>query len=94
MPLIRAAIPAVQDKVQGIVRFIMRDGSRRVEVLVSNVVLDDLDHASPDECSFRRFKQNRLRFEQIASAKYDKGYVEMDGTVRIKEMDLPLVGSD
>ena len=28
-------------------------------------------------------------FERIASAKYDKGYIEADGTVCIKSMDLP-----
>ena len=95
MPLTRAAIPAVQDTSRGIVRFVMRDGGKRVEVLVSNAALDDVDNVSADECSyFHRFKKHRQRFEYIASEKYDKGYVELDGTVRIKSMDLPLISSD
>jgi hypothetical protein len=73
----------------------MRDGTKRIDVLVSNAVLDDLDHVSPEECSyFHRFKEHRLRFEYIASEKYDKGYVEGDGTVCIKAIDLPLLCSD
>jgi hypothetical protein len=77
------------------VRFIMRDGIKRVEVLVSTNALDDLDYVSRDDCSyFHRFKENRQRFEHIASQKYDKGYVEVDGTVCIRAMDLPLVSAD
>ena len=95
MPLTRAAIPAVQDTSRGIVRFVMRDGGKRVEVLVSNAALDDIDNVSTDECSyFHRFKEHRRSFEYIASQKYDKGYVELDGTVRIKGIDLPLISSD
>ena len=33
-------------------------------------------------------------FERMASEKYDKGYVEVDGTVCIKTMDLPLVSAN
>jgi hypothetical protein len=95
MPLTRAAIPAVQDTTRGVVRFVMRDGGKRVDVLVSSTVLDDFDYVSSDECSyFHRFKENRQRFEHIASEKYDKGYVEVDGTVCIRAMDLPLISSD
>ena len=95
MPLTRAAIPAVQDTYRGIVRFVMRDGGKRVEVLVSNAALDDIDNVSTDEGSyFHRFKEHRRSFEYIASEKYDKGYVELDGTVRIKGIDLPLISSD
>ena len=39
---------------------------------------------------FRRFKRHRKLFERMASEKYDKGHVEVDGTVSIKTMDLPL----
>jgi hypothetical protein len=95
MPLTRAAIPAVQDTYKGIVRFVMRDGAKRVNVVVSNAALDDLDYVARADCSyFHRFKEHRLHFETIASHKYDKGYIEVDGTVCIKSMDLPLIGSD
>ncbi|MEO8420031.1 MAG: DUF1488 family protein [Hyphomicrobium sp.] len=95
MPLQRAAIPAVQDTRRGIVRFVMKDGSKRVDILVSNAALDDIDYASRDDCSyFHRFKEHRLQFEGIARDKYEKGYVELDGTVCIKTHDLPLISSD
>jgi hypothetical protein len=95
MPLTRAAIPAVQDPRKGIVRFVMKDGAKRIDVVVSNAALDDLDYVSRADCSyFHRFKEHRLHFEAIASRKYDKGYVEIDGTVCIKTMDLPLISSD
>lgn len=95
MPLTRAALPAVQDTSRGIVRFVMRDGGKRVDVIVSNAALDDLDYAKPEECSyFHRFKEHRIHFETIASRKYDRGYVEIDGTVNIKTNDLPFVATD
>jgi hypothetical protein len=73
----------------------MKDGAKRIDVVVSNAALDDLDYFSRGDCSyFHRFKENRQHFERIASEKYDKGYVEVDGTVCIKAMDLPLIGSD
>jgi hypothetical protein len=95
MPLTRAAIPAVQDHLRGIVRFVMRDGAKRVNIVVSNAALDDLDYVTRADCSyFHRFKEHRLQFETIASQKYDRGYVENDGTVCIKAADLPLVSSN
>lgn len=95
MALIRAAIPAVQDPMRGVIRFVMKDGGKRVNIVVSNAALDDLDYVSPDEASyFHRFKVHRLHFETIARQKYDKGYVELDGTVCIKANDLPFVSSD
>jgi hypothetical protein len=73
----------------------MRDGGKRVDVVVSNAALDDLDYASREDCSyFPRFQEHRLHFEAIASQKYDKGYVELDGSVCIKTTDLPFVCSD
>ena len=95
MPLTRAAIPAVQDPRKGIVRFVMKDGAKRIDVVVSNAALDDLDYVARSDCSyFHRFKEHRQHFELIASRKYDSGYVEGDGSVCIKSIDLPLIGSD
>lgn len=95
MPLIRSVIPAVPDPARGIIRFVMNDGGKHVDVVVSNAALDDLDYVSPDESSyFHRFNVHRMHFETIASQKYDKGYVELDGTVCIKSHDLPFVSSD
>ncbi len=95
MSLRRAAMPAVQDTARGIVRFVMKDGTKRVDVIVSNAALEDLDDVSVRECSyFHRFKEHRLHFETIARDKYDKGYVETDGTVCIRTADLPFVSAD
>lgn len=95
MALIRAAIPAVPEPHRGVIRFVMKDGGRHVDIIVSNAALDDLDDVSPDEASyFHRFKVHRTQFEIIAREKYDKGYVELDGTVCIKASDLPFVASD
>ena len=53
------------------------------------------DYVARADCSyFHRFKEHRQHFELIASRKYDSGYVEGDGTVCIKSIDLPLIGSD
>ena len=42
----------------------------------------------PDDY-FATFKIYRKSFERIASQKYDKGHVEVDGTVCIRAMDVP-----
>jgi len=95
MPLMPAAIPAVQDTNRGIVRFVMSDGEKRVNIVVSHAALDDVDDIWPDDYSYvRRFKEYRRRFESIASEKYDKGYIETDGTVCIKAADIPFLASD
>jgi hypothetical protein len=91
MPLIPAAVAAIPDNTLRTVRFVMKDGARTVVVLVSNAVLENIESTTCDTGSyFRRFKRHRKQFERMASNKYDKGYVEVDGTVCIKTMDLPL----
>jgi hypothetical protein len=60
-------------------------------ILGSGLVEDHIERAAPDDGSyFLCFKRYRKRFEQMASDKYDKGHVEVDGTVCIKARDLPL----
>jgi Protein of unknown function (DUF1488) len=91
MPLMPAAVAAMPDTTLRAVRFVMKDGTKTVVILVSNAVLEDIESTTYDHGSyFRRFKRRRKQFERIASDKYDKGYVETDGTVCIKTMDLPL----
>jgi Protein of unknown function (DUF1488) len=69
--------------------FLMNDGERAVSVLVSRHALEDI--AQPEQRGGRidRFNEYRCRFEQIASAKYDRGLIEEDGTVCIRGRDLP-----
>jgi hypothetical protein len=95
MPLMPAAIAAMPDNTLRTVRFVMRDGTKPVVVQVANAVLESIESTTYDTGSyFRRFKRHRKLFERMASEKYDKGYVEVDGTVCIKTMDLPLVSAN
>jgi len=91
MPLMPAAVAAIPDSTLKTVRFVMKDGTKPVVVLVSNAVLEDIESTTFDHGSyFRRFKRHRKQLERLASEKYDKGHVESDGTVCIKARDLPL----
>jgi Protein of unknown function (DUF1488) len=91
MPLMPAAVAAIPDNMLKTVRFVMKDGTKQVVVMVSKAVLDDIESNTYDGASFfRRFKRYRKKFERMASDKYDKGYVEIDGTVCLKMRDLPL----
>ena len=90
MPLMSAAVAATPDDLLRAVRFIMKDGTKPVVVTVSHAALEDTEIAPLSESGyFHRFKQYRRLFEQMASYKYDKGYVEVDGTVCIRAVDLP-----
>jgi hypothetical protein len=95
MPLMPAAIAAIPCQKSRAVRFVMMDGTKPVVVLVAHAVLENIDSATYDEGSyFRRFKRHRKQFERMASDKYNKGYVEADGSVCIKARDLPLESSN
>jgi hypothetical protein len=90
MPLMSAAVAAIPDDLRRAVRFVMKDGTKPVVIFVSHAALEDTESALLDESGyFHRFKQYRKLFEQMASYKYDEGYVEVDGTVCIRSMDLP-----
>ena len=90
MPLMPVAKAAVSDPRLGAVRFLMKDGSKPVSVLVSSPALENIDLSPPDrEEYFSVFKLHRRYFERIASQKFDKGFVEQDGTVCIRAMDVP-----
>jgi hypothetical protein len=91
MPLMTAAIAAIPDDHLRVVRFVMKDGTKPVVVMVSQAALEDAERAPLVETDyFQRFKQYRKFFEQMASYKYDRGYVEIDGSVCIRAKDLPL----
>ena len=95
MPLIPVAQAAVADPGLKAVRFAMKDGSKRVTVLVSNPALENIELAPTDrEAYFCTFKLYRKSFERIAQEKYAKGHVEVDGTVCIRAIDVPTVGAN
>ena len=88
MLLIPVAQAAAADSRLGAVRFVMKDGSKMVTVLVSSPALENAEIAD-DHGYFCTFKLNRKSFERIASSKYENGYVEPDGTVCIRAVDMP-----
>ena len=91
MPLLPFARPAVADRNMRTVRSTMKDGSKPVDVLVSHPALENIDTVPIEqEDYFATFKIYRKSFEQIASRKYDRGYVETDGTICIRAIDVPL----
>jgi hypothetical protein len=91
MPLLPFAHPAIADRSLRAIRFKMKDGSKPVDVLVSNPALENIDVVPIEQDDyFTTFKLYRKSFEQIASEKYDRGYVEPDGTICIRAMDVPL----
>ncbi len=89
MPLIPVAQAAAADSSLRAVRFAMKDGSKKVTVLVSSLALENSAIAD-DHGYFCTFKLNRKSFERIASAKYENGFVEPDGTVCIRALDMPV----
>ena len=91
MPLIPMARPAIADRGRRAVSFLMKDGCKPINVLVSNPALEHIEIVPYDgEDYFFTFKLYRKSFERIASRKYDMGYVETDGSVCIRAMDMPL----
>ena len=88
MPLIPVAQAAAADSSLRAVRFAMKDGSKKVTVLVSSLALEN-NAIADDHGYFCTFKLNRKSFERIASTKYENGFVEPDGTVCIRAMDMP-----
>ncbi len=89
MPLTTVGQPAMLiDDREGIL-FMMNDGIRTISVLVSRHALEDIDPPEHGDEHFERFNKYRRQFEQIASDKYDKGFVEQDGSVCIRGRDLP-----
>ena len=92
MPLIPVAQAAVADRSLRAVRFTMKDGSKPITVLVSNpalVNIEILPTVLPTDRYFQTFKLYRQSFERFASTKYEKGFIEPDGTVCIRAMDVP-----
>jgi hypothetical protein len=95
MPLIPVAQAAVAEHSLKSVRFLMKDGCKRVPVLVSNPALVDIELPAADARGyFDAFKQYRKCFERIASQKYDRGQIETDGSVCIRSLDVPLASAD
>lgn len=79
---------ALHDDRQG-VWFNMSHDDAFVRVLVSRHALEDVDSMKHCDGRLERFNEYRRQFEQIAREKYDRGFLEQDGTVCIRGRDLP-----
>src|SRR5262245_64618861 len=74
MPLLSLARAATLDPTSRSIRFVMKDGCKTVNIFVSNTALEDFEiWPARDDQFLQWFKLSRRGFEQIASAKYDKG---------------------
>ena len=71
------------------VRFTMNVADRLINVFVSRHALEDIAQPEHGDEHVERFNEYRLRFEEIASWKYDEGFMEPDGTICIRGRDLP-----
>jgi Protein of unknown function (DUF1488) len=85
MPLIRSN-DTYRQELDG-VYFGLQDGRKVVVCMVSNEALDDYARGNPNRRE-RIFLKIRPRIEAIASAKYDAGHIETDGTLRVDTRDL------
>jgi len=89
MPLISVVQPGAFDDDRYGVLFPMHDGSGTISILVSRHALEDVGTSAHVDGDLERFNEYRKQFEQIASGKYDRGFLERDGTVCIRGRDLP-----
>jgi hypothetical protein len=91
MPLTATADPGHHHFGSDIVRFYMDDGERRVRCGISRLALEVLEPELPPtkEGRMQAFQQHRRRIERAASAKFDRGELEPDGsTVLVRAADL------
>jgi hypothetical protein len=89
MSLIPSATPAQSDKQLSVVRFLMKNGTRPVPVLICYTALERFGStAGCCKSSFDAFKHNRRLFERVARDKYIQGNVESDGTIFIRTADV------
>jgi hypothetical protein len=91
MPLTATADPGHHHFEADNIYFYMDNGDQRVRCGVSRLALELLEPELPPtkEGRIEAFKQHRRRFERAASAKFDRGQLEPDGsTVLIRAADL------
>jgi hypothetical protein len=66
----------------------MTDGGTTVQCFVSHAALTDKARASGQGGFLEAFHKYRSEVEDIASAKYDAGNIEIDGRVTVSSHDL------
>ena len=91
MPLTATGDPGHHHFASDIVHFYMDDGHRHVRCGISRLALEVLQPELPPtkEGRMQAFQQHRRRIERAASAKFDRGQLEPDGsTVLVRAADL------
>src|SRR5262245_21497987 len=91
MPLTATSDPGHHHFAADVVYFYMKNGDQRVRCGVSRLSLELLEPDLPPtkQGRIQAFKQRRARIERTASAKFDRGHFEPDGsTVLVRAVDL------
>jgi hypothetical protein len=91
MPLTATGDPGHHHFASETVHFYMNDGDRRVRCGISRLALEVLEPELPPtkEGRIQAFQRHRRRIERVASAKFDRGQLEPDGsTVLLRAADL------
>ena len=90
MPLTATADPGHHHFATDVVYFYMSNGDQRVRCGVSRLALELLEPELPPtkEGRIGAFKQHRRRIERAASAKFDRGQLEPDGSTVLVRADL------
>jgi Protein of unknown function (DUF1488) len=88
MPLTRLKDEAFADQLEGISFGMMTDKGTTVQCFVSHASLTHKARASGQGGMLEAFHKYRSEVEDIASAKYDAGNIEIDGRVTVSSHDL------
>jgi hypothetical protein len=91
MPLTATADPGHHHFATDTVYFYMNDGERRVRCGISRLALEVLEPELPPtkQGRMQAFTQHRIRIERVASAKFDHGQLEPDGSaILVRAADL------
>jgi hypothetical protein len=88
MPLTRLNDEAFADQVEGVCFGMMTDKGATVQCFVSHATLTDKARPSGQGAMLEAFHKYRSEVEDIASAKYDSGNIEIDGRITVSSHDL------
>jgi hypothetical protein len=88
MPLTRLNDEAFDEQLEGISFGMMTDKGTTVQCFVSYAALTDKARATGQGGMLEAFHEYRSEIEDIASAKYDAGNIEIDGRVTVSSHDL------
>jgi Protein of unknown function (DUF1488) len=88
MPLTRLNDEAFAEQLEGVSFEMITDKGTIVQCFVSHAALTDKARASGQGGMLEAFHAYRSEVEDVASAKYDAGNIEIDGRVTVSSHDL------